>query len=282
MKVDLINRQLIKSYLAHVGVFSAAATLFCTFSKVPESWIYAGEIFILFLLIYYIAMFAYANKMSNVEFKIDGSKIRIISGDLFKQDGLKVIAFNEYYDTIVDDKIIANKSLNGIFINRMKTGVIKSLPWSVNYLDNYIDNYDFNEENILDFNHSRKYGKKQKYKIGSIVVCEDFILTAFSKFNENNNAVLTMPEYLEFLITFWDRVNRVYAQRSVNVPIFGSGITRIIGHKSITDEELLKIMIWTFRISEMRFKHPAKLTIVVLKDKISQIDLFEIKNTHGL
>jgi hypothetical protein len=52
-----------------------------------------------------------------------------------------------------------------------------------------------------------------------------------------------MPEYLGFLITFWDKVNIVYGQRSVSVPIFGSGITRIKEHRGISDEDLLKIMI---------------------------------------
>ena len=86
-----------------------------------------------------------------------------------------------------------------------------------------------------------------------------------------------MPEYLEFLIRFWDRVNKVYAQKSVATPIFGSGITRITGHKNISDEDLLKIMLWTFRISEMRFKYPAKLSIIVHRDKIDQINLLDMK-----
>ncbi|MBV6881422.1 hypothetical protein KVY03_16400 [Epilithonimonas sp. FP105] len=103
-------------------------------------------------------------------------------------------------------------------------------------------------------------------------------MTAFTKFDEHNKAILTMPEYIEFLINFWDRVNRVYAQKTVSVPIFGSGITRIKEHKNISDEDLLKIMLWTFKLSEMKFKHPAKLTIVVHEDKIGQINLFNIKS----
>ena len=90
-----------------------------------------------------------------------------------------------------------------------------------------------------------------------------------------------MPEYLEFLITFWDRVNRVYAQKNVSVPIFGSGITRIKEHKNISDEDLLKIMLWTFRISEMRFKYPTKLTIVIHKNKINKIGLLDIKTARN-
>ncbi|PHK29336.1 hypothetical protein VF13_40225, partial [Nostoc linckia z16] len=74
------------------------------------------------------------------------------------------------------------------------------------------------------------------------------------------------------------RVNRVYAQRPVAVPVFGSGVTRIKEHKNISDEDLLKIMLWTFKLSEMKFKHPAKLTIVIHQDKIGQINLFNMKS----
>ncbi len=106
---------------------------------------------------------------------------------------------------------------------------------------------------------------------------DDYLLVAFSKFDSNNKANLTMPEYLEFLINFWDNVNRVYSQKDVSVPIFGSGITRIKEHKNISDESLLKIMLWTFRISEMRFKYPAKLSIIIHEDKIDSINLLDIK-----
>lgn len=90
-----------------------------------------------------------------------------------------------------------------------------------------------------------------------------------------------MPEYLEFLVNFWDEVNKIYAQKNVSTTIFGSGITRIKGHKNISDEDLLKIMLWTFRISEMRFKYPAKLTIVISADKIEKINLLDIKSVRN-
>lgn len=151
----------------------------------------------------------------------------------------------------------------------------------VEELDSHIAECSHVKEHITAFNHERKTGKKQKYELGTICVWNDYLLTAFSKFNEHNEARLTMPEYLEFLINFWDRINSVYAQRSVSVPVFGSGITRIKEHKNISDEELLKIMLWTFRISEMRFKYPAKLTIIIHKNKIDQINLFDLQSARN-
>lgn len=36
-------------------------------------------------------------------------------------------------------------------------------------------------------------------------------------------------------------------------------------------------MLWTFRVSEMKFKYPAKLNIFIHKDKIDSINLLDIK-----
>jgi hypothetical protein len=41
------------------------------------------------------------------------------------------------------------------------------------------------------------------------------------------------------------------------------------------------IRLWTFRISEMRFTYPAKLTIVIHKDKIDQINLLDIRSARN-
>nr|WP_306804517.1 macro domain-containing protein [Providencia sp. PROV019] len=211
-----------------------------------------------------------ANHLTEINLSIDGSKVSVLVGDLFEQSGSKVIAFNEYFDTQVDDIIITKNSLNGIYIN-------KYFGRSVAELDQIIDNNHFLDGELIEKNVKR-LGKSKKYKLGTICKLDDYLLVAFSKFDSKNRAVLTMPEYLEFLINFWDSINRVYARKSVSVPIFGSGITRIKEHKNISDEELLKIMLWTFRISEMRFKHPAKLNIVIHHDKIDSINLQSIKS----
>lgn len=212
--------------------------------------------------------------MREINLTIEESTVVIKTGDIFKQEGLKVIAFNEYFDTQVDERIIAQASLNGKFIREY-------CDCSVSELDAYIENYRFDSDEIKEINADRPEGKKQKFEIGTICVYHDYILTALSKFNRHNEAYLTMPEYLGFLINFWDKVNRVYAQKSVSVPIFGSGLTRIKGHKIIDEQDLLKIMLWTFRISEMRFKHPAKLTIMIHEEKIDKVNLLELKTARN-
>lgn len=275
IKVDFFDRRVIENFLKITSGISAALSLFVLFVDIPAGCkIIYGWIFIGLLILIYLAIWVWSNSLNKIDIKIEGSDVTIKVGDIFLELGLKAIAFNEYFDTQVDNKIIAEGSLNGIFIK-------KHLGAPVSDLDHHIDNYSFDSSEILEKNTDRRLGRQVRHQIGTICMYKDFLLTAFSKFDDENKAVLTMPEYLEFLINFWDKVNNVYAQQSISTPIFGSGITRIKGHKNISDEDLLKIMLWTFRISEMRFKYPARLTIVIHKNKIDKINLLDIKSARN-
>jgi len=270
-KVSFWDKQVIKEFKDYTSIIFGWIGGSLSFVDIPtEQKLAYGILCLVILILVYLYLWHRANSLREIKLTIDESTVIIKTGDIFSEDGLKAIAFNEYFDTQVDDRIIAASSLNGKFITDY-------LPCSIPELDEHIKNYKFHSDEIKDIDEDRKEGKKQKYEIGTICVLDDFLLTALSKFNSKNEANLTMPEYLEFLISFWDKVNRVYAQKSVSVPIFGSGLTRIKGHKTIDEQDLLKIMLWTFRVSEMRFKHPAKLTIMIHEGKIDKINLLELK-----
>ncbi|MBF3653966.1 hypothetical protein ISF86_29935 [Burkholderia pseudomallei] len=275
VKVNFFDKRIVKQFLAITSAISASLSILLIFVEIPaKEKLTLGGFFLAMLALIYVVLWLRSNNLEEVNLDIEGSNVTVKKGDIFDQPGFKAIAFNEYFDTQVDDKIISTQSLNGIFIT-------ERLDISAAELDKYIENYPFDTDEIQCKNTSRKTGKTTKFSIGTICVYNDYILTAFSKFDEMNRAWLTMPDYLVFLINFWDRVNRVYAQKSVSVPIFGSGITRIKEHKNISDEDLLKIMLWTFRISEMRFKYPAKLTIVIHAGKMDRINLLDIRSAKN-
>ena len=274
-KVRFFDKRVVKIFLQITSIVSSGVSLAVIFFDIPipcKAWAALGLVILLALI--YVAVWICSNTLNSSKINIDGSTVLVKVGDLFQQEGFKVIAFNEYFDTVVDNRIISEKSLNGIFIQ-------KHLSAPVGDLDVHIENYSFGVDELIDENFARTAGKKRRYQPGTICVYNDFLLTAFSKFDDQNRASLTMQELLGFMINFWDRVNSVYALKSVSTAIFGSGITRIKNHKNISDEDLLKIMLWTFRISEMRFKYPAKLTIVIREDKIDQINLLDIKSARN-
>ncbi|PRT78107.1 macro domain-containing protein [Streptococcus anginosus] len=275
MKVGLLDKDIRKQFYKFCSKLTAVLTVGLIFIDIPRNFkLLVGIIYLIVLVIAYLIYWHNANKMTQTIIKIGLTTVIVKSGNIFEEDGLKVIAFNEYFDTEVNDKIIAKKSLNGQFIRNHIDDVEK--------LNSDIENDDDLKNSIIEKRVKRKQGKTTKYKLGSSILIDDeYILTAFSRFNKNNQAELTIQEYVNFLLTFWNEINRLYAQRSVTVPVFGSGITRFKnGFEDIDINELLRIMIWTFKISKIKFAYPAKLTIIVHDDLLNQVNLYELRENE--
>lgn len=269
-KVHFFDKVVREFYYKIITAISVVFSLIFIFVEIPkECKIFAGFVFLGVLVLVYILSWIYANNRTNIKLNIDGSDVNVLSGDLFKQEGLKVIPFNEYFDTKVDNVIIAEKSLNGQYI--------KNYCEDIDLLDNAIKEEHHLKEYINKSNVKRN-GKTIKYKLGSSILIDEYVLVAFSKFDKDDKAYLTIHDYLQFLVFFWNEINRIYAQRPVSVPIFGSGITRFKGgFEDIDDNELLNIMIWTFKISKIKFKYPARLSIIIDDKKINKINIFKLK-----
>lgn len=184
-KVAFFDNNLVKNFWAHLSglltIFSGVV-LFIDDTPLKERWIFP-VVLILFLIVWYVFLWWRASNLKNIDLDIESTTISIVTGDLFKQDGLKAIPFNEYFDTQVDDEVISKASLNGIFITDILLGEIEQL-------DSHILSYKFREENILEKNTTRIAGKNQKYQIGTVCLYKDYLLTAFSKFNDKNQAYL--------------------------------------------------------------------------------------------
>lgn len=275
MKVGLLDKDLRKQFAELCATLTAILSAILIFIDIPSQLrIISGCVYLVILAILYIFYWRSANNQKEASIKIGNTTVEVKAGDIFAEDGLKAIAFNEYFDTQVDDVIISKASLNGQVI----TNHIKDLD----SLNKAIAEDKSLQKNILEENVQRDMGKTTRYKLGSSVLINDeFVLTAFSRFDENNQAEITIQEYVNFLLSLWNEMNRLYAQRSVTVPVFGAGITRFKnGFEDIDINELLRIMIWTFKISKIKFVYPAKLTILIHESKINQVNLYELKENE--
>ncbi len=85
-----------------------------------------------------------------------------------------------------------------------------------------------------------------------------------------------MRDFIEFLIEFWNEIDIVYAGRTIVIPLLGSGITRFRGYDSITEQELLELLIWSFKVSHIKFQYPSKVKIVIKPTKSDKISLFRL------
>lgn len=283
MKIGFTNKYLLQNVKGKVGVVFAIATGILTFCDVNQNVKY-GVLFcsILLGLVIYIVSIILANLMSFTTFKMGDSEISIQKGDIFapeiydNHEYIKVFAFNEYFDTKVDDVIISRRSLNGQFILKNNIDVDK--------LNHRINNDDrLNEQHKIDVDDDRRAGNKIKYRLGSVFTYrDDIFLTALTHFNKYNQAYLTMQDYVRFLINFWDEIDSLYAGRTVVITLFGSGITRL-DDRSYNNTQILDTILWTFRLRRIKFKKPTRLIILLDKETNKKINYYKIKDRfYGL
>ncbi|ALS25374.1 macro domain-containing protein [Paenibacillus naphthalenovorans] len=273
MKVQFLDKRILHKFYGALSVISVITSIVFLFIDIDTKYKTAiGLAALSFLIVLYIGIWVHSNFRQNIKLKINTSQIEVKFGDIFsEQADLKVIAFNEYFDTLVDDKIIAKSSLNGIFVD-------KFFKNKVDELDGIISSETQLTEASVGENPSRPSGKKIKYKLGTICVVNDYLITALTHFDDNNKAYLEINDYINCLLNFWNEVDRVYAGRTVALPVLGSGITRFKGYENISDQELLELIIWTFKVSRIKFTYPSKVKIVVYKNKCEKIDLLALKD----
>ena len=274
-KVQLLDKQLLKQFYEILSVLSLIFSFIFIFADIPTKYkVISAIIVIVFLIIIYIILWLLANGLDKVDININNSVVEVKIGDIFYESDLKVIAFNEYFDTIVDNRIISEKSLNGIYI--------KNIVNDVNELNTLIETDEELKKKVIEINQSRIRGNQEKYKLGTIVEFRDYLLMAFSKFDNSNRAYLYMQDYIDCLINFWDEIDKIYADRSISIPLLGSGITRFKEYEKMSHQELLELLIWSFKVSRVKFNYPSKVTIVIHESQKDKINFYKLKSMQDI
>lgn len=100
------------------------------------------------------------------------------------------------------------------------------------------------------------------------------MLLAFAKLDKNGLGRLTRDEYLKCLSVLWEEIDKYYGQKDVCIPILGAGLTRFDGGSgaSIPQQELLDMMIWSYKLSSHKIKSPYKLRIICRRSDDFSLD----------
>lgn len=124
-----------------------------------------------------------------------------------------------------------------------------------------------------------KYQHKIRYESGTIVPNGDELLMAFAKLDERGKGrFFSRDEYIKCLDLLWKELENYYSEKDVCVPILGAGTTSFDGGAgaSISQQDLLDMMIWSYKLSSHKIKAPHKLRIVCKKNSS-----FSINNIDG-
>lgn len=125
-----------------------------------------------------------------------------------------------------------------------------------------------------------RFNGKISYKSGSIITNGDYLLSAFATLDENGRArFFSLDEFVECLLTMWKQIEVNCTQQDVCIPILGSGLTNFEGGNgaSLSQQELLNLIVWSYKLSPHKIKAPYKLRIICQK-----CDGFSFNDIDGL
>lgn len=252
------------------------ATLFCTVA--PKDWIEVHTWCLTFLILAVIfiicASFAWdqTELKESISIKISPNlRVNVFKGDLFKQKNIVVIPVNEYFDTLVDDVIVAHRTIHGKFIDdyfRNNEDALYQL------IDTQIHN---TPETIIVNNRVHAGARTIKYPIGT---CADikvgdttFVLFALTHFDEDDKANLPKDGFADAIIKLMNHLAIISNNRPVYMPLFGTGLSRL-------NEAHQRVLL--FIIDTISFSCPvainAGLNIVVYPTDMAKVNLNRVES----
>lgn len=217
------------------------------------------------VLTFSVFIFKLVRVHRGLRLKIADNDVIIKEADIFKQDGWKLIPFNERFDTTVDDKIIAHNTLNGYFIDSLDESDKHNLEDCI-----------LHAANVSGLNNLSK-GSGRKHPLGRIVTfSNEFLLLAFTHFDNNNNAYLSHSDFEKCLLTMWKEISRVYANKPIYIPLLGSGMTRFTDTPHKDNLSLAQCLLCTLKMSGVHLKQP--ITICLTPQVLDDINIYELKS----
>lgn len=209
-------------------------------------------LFIVLFMLTLIVNGLYLRFRRKVCIKGQNYSIYIKYGNLFKMHKCKkVIPFDECFTTTVGNRPsdINPDSICGQYLEKYPIQDIQSL---------------INNMHLHPQKNKSKYQSKECYVSGKLVPHKDYLLLAFAKLDKNGLGRLSREEYINCLSVLWEEIDKYYGQKDICIPILGSGVTRI-NDASLTQQELLDIIIYSYKLSSHKIKSPYKLYIICKK-----------------
>jgi len=110
-----------------------------------------------------------------------------------------------------------------------------------------------------------EYAGKVCYPSGSLLPYNEYLLMAFGKMNSDGRVNMTRKEYTDSLSKLWQEIDKYFDQSDVAIPVLGAGITRF-KDTSLNQQQLVDVIIASYRLSPYKIKHPHKLRIICAKN----------------
>ena len=235
---------------------------------------YKTYLLVLIVITCIIYAFYSIRKKKKISLRISENKnINVYYGDLFQSNKIIVIPVNDYFDTIVDDKIVSSNTLHGKFIQKYFSNNEKQLKLLIDK--------SLSKISPIEIDKTRVRGNKKRYELGTVAVVEVeeqiFYLFAFTKFNHNNRATITKSQYLQVITILFEFIEQNSQGFKVNIPLIGAGHSGV----ELSKQKLLDFLLFSIILSN-KLTLINGLDIILHKSVKDKIDLNKIEYYYNI
>lgn len=261
-----MNNNFVKYFVEAFGTLASLATLIAFVYKWDTNKITpcGSLMFIVAILLICWGYAIFQTKPKNsITLLMRDFRINISFGNLFSKKGIVVIPVNEFFDTLVDDHVIAHNTIHGQFVD--------------NFFSDHIDVLDSMISQALQNRtpaqqrYQRDHAKRVPYPIGTCIDIVHngitFVLFVLTHFNEQDVAYLERKDFGRAIDMLMVHLHDISNDRPVYMPVIGTGMSKMQrSHQRVI----------TYFLDYMDFANtaslPAGLNIVVYdgdKDKVN-------------
>ena len=226
----MLTREFWKYFFAAVGTISSIVTLISFVFQLQDPGWLVIVLYILGVIGLSIAFAVWQTwRKKSLDLKISNTlRVKVAEGDLFgyaKDENYVVIPVNEYFDTIVDNRIINKGTIHGQFIQKY-----------------YKDNHTLLHEETEAYFAAHKIegkevardgsqGYKKKYPLGTCAIIKkentNFVLLALTHFDEEDHAYVELSEFGRSISAMCKTLADTVEDKPIYMPLMGMGMSRL-------------------------------------------------------
>lgn len=274
INVPEIVRIFTKHFLSAAGIVGIIVTIFAAAENHPKLSFEFLLIGCFLACTLYSIIMIWPQKTVSI-YLAPRKKVKIIQGDLFKQNGILVIPVNNYFDmTTVRDVI--GPSVHYQFIKKYVETTDHPIADINQKITQTLTADGINWKGIdqnRNFPANRNY-----YELGTVARLfnegSTFFLTVVSEF-DNHNHVIKQPEKLGYTLqSMLTNINRYKSGHDVYMPVIGSGLLNM----PMSIEELIEFMLDNIKFSDYNSTKGC-INIVVRKEDMDET-IFRVIQNH--
>jgi len=196
------------------------------------------------------------------------TKICIVKGDLFAEEGHLVIGTCDTFDTSIPD-IIERTSLQGIALDRLYGNSVEKLDAELAVA----------LQSVQPIGTVAKKGKGTRYPLGTVAVVDrpprKLFFVAYTTMDQNNNAQGTPDGLWTSMNSLWAAISQHSNGGTTCIPVIGGGMSRL--SSIVPTQDSIRFTILSFMFASRSNKVCDELRIVLRPQDYERLDRLELQ-----